>query len=44
MPYRRSHCGFDTFDLDLDIVINPQHEWHWKGVDDYQQGNQGAEL
>jgi protein associated with RNAse G/E len=38
LPYRRSPCGFDTLDLDLDIVINPQGEWHWKDVDDYQQG------
>ncbi len=38
LPYQRSHCGFDTLDLDLDIVIDPQYDWKWKDVDDYQEG------
>lgn len=38
LPYQRSHCGFDTLDLDLDIVIDPQYTWKWKDEDDYQEG------
>jgi uncharacterized protein DUF402 len=38
LPYRRSHCGFDTLDLDLDIVIDPQYHWEWKDEDEYQAG------
>ena len=38
LPYRRSHCGFDTLDLDLDIVIDPQYNWKWKDEKDYQDG------
>ena len=38
LPYRRSHCGFDTLDLDLDIVIDPQYNWKWKDEEDYQEG------
>jgi hypothetical protein len=38
LPYVRSHCGFDTLDLDLDIVIDPQYRWEWKDEDHYQEG------
>ena len=38
LPYRRCHCGFDTLDLDLDIVIQPDHSWKWKDVDEYEAG------
>jgi protein associated with RNAse G/E len=38
LPYKRSHCGFDTLDLDLDIVIDPQYHWEWKDEEDYQDG------
>jgi len=38
LPYLRSHCGFDTLDLDLDIVIDPQYHWIWKDEEDYQEG------
>ncbi len=37
LPYWRSHCGFDTLDLELDIVIDPQYNWKWKDVEDYQE-------
>jgi hypothetical protein len=40
LPYRRSHCGFDTLDLDLDIVVDPQYNWKWKDIDEYQEGIQ----
>lgn len=37
LPFRRSRLGFDSLDLDLDIVIEPSHEWHWKDEEDYRQ-------
>ena len=38
LPYQRSHCGFDTLDLDLDIVIDPEYHWKWKDEEDYRVG------
>jgi hypothetical protein len=38
LPFARSPCGFDTLDLDLDIVIDPDYHWYWKDVDEYQAG------
>lgn len=38
LPFRRSSIGFDTFDLELDIIIEPTYEWRWKDVEDYQRG------
>lgn len=29
-PFRRSSIGFDTQDLELDIVIEPGGDWSWK--------------
>ena len=40
LPYRRSHCGFDTLDLDLDLIIDPQFTWRWKDEDDFRKGIQ----
>jgi len=37
LPFRRTLLGFDTLDLDLDIVIKASHEWQWKDVEEYQQ-------
>jgi predicted RNA-binding protein associated with RNAse of E/G family len=37
VPFRRSHCGIDTLDLDLDLIINPDFSYEWKDVDDYQK-------
>jgi protein associated with RNAse G/E len=37
-PYTRSHCGFDTLDLDLDLLVDIDNKWEWKDVDDYQNG------
>ena len=36
LPFQRSHCGIDTLDLELDLVINPDFTYRWKDVDDYQ--------
>ncbi|MBI5839357.1 MAG: DUF402 domain-containing protein [Chloroflexi bacterium] len=38
LPFRRSAIGFDTLDLELDIIVEPSHEWRWKDLDDYQRG------
>ena len=38
LPYQRSHCGFDTLDLDLDMVIDPHLNWRWKDEDAYLEG------
>jgi len=38
LPFRRSKIGFDTLDLELDIIIEPTYKWRWKDVEDYQRG------
>lgn len=38
LPFYRSSIGFDTLDLELDIIIEPTYEWHWKDADLYQRG------
>lgn len=38
LPFRRTALGFDSFDLELDLIVEPTYEWHWKDVDDYQRG------
>ena len=38
LPFHRSSIGFDTFDLELDIIIERNYEWRWKDVEDYQRG------
>ncbi len=38
LPFRRSKIGFDTFDLELDIVIGPTYEWRWKDAEEYKRG------
>ncbi len=38
LPFRRTRLGFDTLDLDLDIVIEPSYDWQWKDVEEYQHG------
>ena len=37
LPFQRSHCGIDTLDLDLDLVIYPDFSFKWKDEDDYQK-------
>jgi protein associated with RNAse G/E len=37
LPFQRSHCGIDTLDLDLDLIINPDLSFRWKDEDDYQK-------
>jgi len=38
LPFRRSHCGFDTYDLELDIRVSPELVCSWKDVEDYEDG------
>lgn len=38
VPFRRTPLGFDTLDLDLDLVIDPSFTWEWKDEEEYQQG------
>lgn len=38
LPYQRTQLGFDTLDLDLDIVIEASREWQWKDVEEYERG------
>lgn len=40
LPFQRTALGFDTCDLDLDIVIEPSYNWQWKDADEYQHGIQ----
>jgi protein associated with RNAse G/E len=38
LPFHRTAIGLDTLDLELDIVVEPDHEWHWKDVENYHKG------
>ena len=38
LPYWRSHCGFDTYDLELDIVVDRDFDVRWKDKEKYQEG------
>ncbi len=38
LPFQRSHCGFDSYDLELDLVVEPMFEWEWKDTETYQEG------
>jgi len=38
LPYERSAIGFDTLDLDLDVVIGPSYDWQWKDEAAYFEG------
>ena len=38
VPFIRTHCGFDTFDLELDIVVPPDGQWRWKDLEAYEAG------
>jgi hypothetical protein len=38
LPFRRTRIGFDSFDLELDLIVEPTYDWRWKDLDDYQRG------
>ena len=44
IPFQRSHIGFDTLDLELDMIINPDNSWKIKDVDDYQKGIENGTI
>jgi hypothetical protein len=35
-PYRRTALGFETMDLMLDVVIEPDRSWRWKDEDELE--------
>ncbi len=37
-PYRQTPIGVDTFDLLLDLIIEPDLSHRWKDEEEYQQG------
>jgi predicted RNA-binding protein associated with RNAse of E/G family len=38
LPFKRSQCGIDTLDLELDLVIGTDYSFAWKDLEDYKQG------
>ncbi len=38
LPFTRSHVGFDTLDLELDLIIKPDLSLHWKDAGEYYEG------
>lgn len=38
LPLQRTPSGFDSFDLELDLVVEPDGRWHWKDEEDYRLG------
>ena len=44
IPFQRSQIGFDTLDLELDMIINPDNSWKIKDVDDYQKGVENGTI
>jgi Protein of unknown function (DUF402) len=35
-PFRRSPIGFETMDLALDLVVEPDRSWRWKDEDELE--------
>lgn len=38
MPFRRTPIGFDTLDLELDLVIGPDYSVRWKDTEEFEEG------
>ena len=38
LPFQRTKPGFQTLDLEIDLVINPDYSWHWKDEEEYKEG------
>lgn len=36
-PYRRTAHGFETMDLMLDVIIDPDRSWRWKDEEELQE-------
>ena len=39
-PFQRTPIGIDTFDLLLDLVIEPDSSYRWKDEGEYRLGRQ----
>lgn len=37
LPFRRSPIGFDTLDLELDLVVSSDYSLRWKDADEYRE-------
>lgn len=37
LPFRRSPIGFDTLDLELDLVVSSDYSLRWKDADEYKE-------
>lgn len=35
-PYRRTALGFETMDLALDVIVEPDRSWRWKDEDELE--------
>jgi hypothetical protein len=35
-PFERTRCGFETMDMTLDLIINPDRSWYWKDEDELE--------
>lgn len=44
LPFTRSHAGFDSLDLDLDIIVAEDLSWQWKDEDDWAQARASGGL
>jgi hypothetical protein len=38
LPFQRTALGFQSLDLEIDLVINTDYGWHWKDEKDYEEG------
>ena len=39
-PFQRTHCGINTLDLELDLIINADLSYEWKDLDDFQKATE----
>lgn len=44
LPFRRSHAGFDSLDLDLDLVVERDLSWRWKDEEDWSAAKASGAL
>ncbi len=44
LPFRRTRLGFDTLDLDLDLVVDSSQSWELKDTEDYDAGLQSGGI
>ena len=44
LPFRRSCAGFDSLDLDLDIVVSRDLSWRWKDEEEWMEARASGIL